>query len=710
MKSIVVVILAAGLAALAQTRDDAVRLLKAAQNTELVDGNLNVAIKQYGAIVAKYAKTDRGVAATALVRMADCHRKLGDAESRKIYEQVVREYADQKDAVALARERLGPGGGTTRMTGTLVWSGPEAGDDGMISRDGRYLSYTDGDTGDLGIREIATGQNRRLTDTRQKKGERQKRYADESAISPDGRQIAYSWFDEDNGKHYELRLVNLTGDPNPRRLYDDPAIDWIAPTDWSPDGKSVAVAIAFKNGGDQIGLISVADGKLHVLKAGRWHSSVNAFFSPDGKYLAYSLSPGMVGSERSMFAMVVDGGLEMPVAPHRGRNILMGWSPDGTRLLFNSDRSGAMALWGIGFSGGKPQGEPELIKADLGEAWPVGITRSGALYYGAHTGRLGPSVLVGAFDFNAGPPSPPRDVSPDYLESNYSPIWSRDGQYLAYLSKRGSTSPNVLVIRSADTLQVVRELQPKSIFLYNLVGWSRDGRSLLARARGGQPGFGFFRIDVQTGDLSLLLAVSPDELLKPSDPAVWAPDGKSIYLKRTFPDGNEMAFVRHDLATGAETEIVRRARLAALNSVTLSPDGRFLYTGSTDAATNTRRMLLIPLDGGGVRVPISVVTETKPEDLNDFTKGTMLRGWSWMPDSRSFIALKRQAGEKEYEAWQVPVDGSAPQKLAWKLDEKMADGSISPDGKHTVTVVSEPGPKPSTEVWVLDHFLPAAAR
>ena len=40
------------------------------------------------------------------MRMAECYQKLGDAESRKIYEQVVKDYADQKEAVTLARARL----------------------------------------------------------------------------------------------------------------------------------------------------------------------------------------------------------------------------------------------------------------------------------------------------------------------------------------------------------------------------------------------------------------------------------------------------------------------------------------------------------------------------------------------------------------------------------------------------------------------------
>ena len=51
-------------------------------------------------------------------------------------------------------------------------------------------------------------------------------------ISKDGRTVqAYSWSQRHAGPaDYELRLANLTGDPNPRRLYDNPDLDWIGPS------------------------------------------------------------------------------------------------------------------------------------------------------------------------------------------------------------------------------------------------------------------------------------------------------------------------------------------------------------------------------------------------------------------------------------------------------------------------------------------------
>src|ERR1043166_7608008 len=90
----------------APKNDTAKVMFEAARKHEVVDGDLNAAIAQYRSIVST-CQDDRAVVADALIRMGDCYRKLGDTESRKIYEHVVKDFADQKDAVAVARARLG---------------------------------------------------------------------------------------------------------------------------------------------------------------------------------------------------------------------------------------------------------------------------------------------------------------------------------------------------------------------------------------------------------------------------------------------------------------------------------------------------------------------------------------------------------------------------------------------------------------------------
>src|SRR5207253_8389596 len=98
-----VVLLAGGVIAQQKRQQDID--LQAAIRTETVDGDLNGAIKQYGAIVSKY-KADRAVTATALVHMAECYEKLGDTQAQKIYERLLSEFGDQKEAAAEARTRL----------------------------------------------------------------------------------------------------------------------------------------------------------------------------------------------------------------------------------------------------------------------------------------------------------------------------------------------------------------------------------------------------------------------------------------------------------------------------------------------------------------------------------------------------------------------------------------------------------------------------
>ena len=273
MKSILIGTLAAVLAAGAQS-NEAERQLKAAMNAELVNGDLKTAIKQYGEIAGKY-KNERGVAAMALVKKAEAYQKLGDAESRKIFERVVSEYGDQKEAVTLARARLGGNASPGRPTTTLIGSGPKAPflsqSRGKVSADGRYLSFTDWDTGDLALYEISAGTDRRLTtDANHGKGV----FADDSVVSRDGKLIAYNWRDGDKD---ELRIANVAGDPSPRRLHQNSEISWYWPWDWSPDGRWLAVRVLRKDATAQIGLVNVADGSLRILKRhllfARWQIS-----------------------------------------------------------------------------------------------------------------------------------------------------------------------------------------------------------------------------------------------------------------------------------------------------------------------------------------------------------------------------------------------------------------------------------------------------
>lgn len=350
-----VVLLAGGVVAQQKRQQDID--LQAAIRTETVDGDLNGAIKQYGAIISKY-RADRAVTATALLHLAECYQKLGDAQSQSFYERIVTDYADQKEAFALARSRLVRPNVSARVSGTAryrqVWTGPEVDVEGGVSPDGRYLSFVDWATGDLALRDLAAGTNRRLTNkgTWEHSGE----YAEWSAISRDGKQVAYSWFKN----RYQLRVIGLQGSgvSQPRTLFDNEDVEEIAPHDWSPDGRRIAVQVKRQDRTTQIGWVAIEDGALHVVRSVDWRGTTRIAYSPDGNYLAFDLPLSETGEQRDLFVVTSDGRSQSAAGMNAGQNRVIGWSPDGTRLLFISDRGGSAGIWSLTTTNPAPADPP----------------------------------------------------------------------------------------------------------------------------------------------------------------------------------------------------------------------------------------------------------------------------------------------------------------------------------------------------------------
>ena len=664
----------------AQNADRAEVALHRAMKKESVDGNLKAAIEQYNKILAQKA-TPRPVAARALFQLGQCQEKLGQGEARKAYERLVREYGDQAGIVTQARARLAAlGGARSGLSYRQVWGGK--GTLGAVSPDGRYLSYVDWDTGDLALHDLVANTDRRLTN--EGTWNQSSEYAWLSAISRDGKQVAYAWY---NAKgRYELRIVSLetAGFTEPRRLFDNEDVTDIEPYDWSPDGKWLAVTWQAKDRTAQTGLASTQDGSLRVLKSS-FGGPTRMFFSPDGKHLGFDLPAGdQIG--RNIFVLTVDGTGETEAVVGPSQNIMMGWSPDGKRLLFASDRSGSMGLWAIPMAEGKPRGAPELVRPNTGTQ-SLGVTASGALYLGVRI--VNRDIYVASLDFNTGKLlSPPTRPIQTFTGSNSQPEWSPDGKYLAYVSRRGRLGDDwILVIRSVETGQV-RELRPNMGIVY-LPRWAPDGRSFVFGRGGSSQGRqGIYRIDAATGETTPIAVSSPGSWFQMPQ---WSPDGKKIYY--TVTPYRDAALIERDLASGSERRLIRREGLLFLS---VSPDGRTVAGTSLDPSSKSSSLLLIPIDGGEPRELLRV---TAPQ-----------RFWpmvAWMPDGRS-VVVRKMLSESENaseELWLVPVGDGQPRKLGIdKLSLGNSPISIHPDGRQIAYLSGET----KKEVWILENFLPAA--
>ncbi len=657
--------------------------LQAAIRTETVEGDLKGAIEQYRKLSTN---SDRTVAAQALLRMGQCYEKLGSAEARQAYERAVRDFPDQATVVAVAQARLlalsGNRGGVAYRQ---VWTGKKVDTRGRVSPDGRYLSGVDWDTGDLALHDFATGSDRRLTN----KGtwEKSAEFAERSVISRDGKQVAYAWFNGDD--RYELRVANLSasGLVQPRRLFDRDDVYWISPSDWSPDGKWIAVKLERKDRSSyQIGVVAVPAGTVRVLSSGPGDGHI--FFSPDGKFLAIArTSAERPSPDLDVFIVAVDGSGEVKAVVNPGQDTVMGWSPDGKMLLFASDRTGSTALWGIRIADGKPQGIPVLLRPDI-PSDSLGVAASGALYIGTQVDNR--DIHVASLDFNTGrvlaPPVRPIET---FVGSNSQPDWSPDGKYLACTSARSRAGSNkVLVVRSMETGKT-SELHV-NLQALNWPRWSPDGRSFVSQGTDAQGRQGIYLIDAQTGAATpVVTRTTGGNLLHPQ----WSPDGKRIYYVTNLPDTGEVAMIERNLDSGAERDVFRRRGLAGGE---VSPDGRYVAVWRVDANEATRpastpaTVLLIPTAGGE---PRELLRSTPAEEVFRIHL-------AWGPGGRSLLVQKNTADGAQL--WAIPIDGGERRKL--DLNFSNAVGMrIHPDGRQVAYLDGEN----RYEVMVLENFLPA---
>lgn len=691
---------------------------------ERSEGNLKEAIQLYER-AAETAGKNRALAAKALLEAGECYRKMGDAEARKLFERVIRDYADQKEAVAEARARMGGDSSAAGMINRRVWSnrpsGPKVDTYGTVSPDGRSISHVNWSTGALAIYDIATGADRDLIPVTSKEDN-----AEESVISKDGRTVAYSWFNHETGR-YELRLANLTGEPNPRRLYDNADLDWIGPYDWSPDSKTIVAEVIRRDRTAQIALISAADGSIRVLKSMDWRGTGRIFFSPDGRFIGYDLPTADSIRQHDIFVLGVDGSHETAAVRHPSLNFMMGWSPDGQWLLFASDRTGAMGLWAIAMPDGKPQGGAELIRPDVG--WPesLGITRSGALYYSLATlGGEGSHIQTAAMDFETGKLlGPTTDVTHPHGESDSQPFWSHDGKIIAYLAVRGRLGSsnaqnngahmrdNALVIRAADTGQLISEAPLQLARNVRIIGWTADDRAVWLAGTNFNGRQGLFRLDIQSGEMTTVASAILDA------PAANGPvslDGPTTFYRRVMGD-QKVAFVSHNIASGEEKEIARGDALGAVN---LSPNGKWICTTGIDRASNSRVLLLIPGSGGMARTLMATPSTVPETELTNPRQGVILSCGAWSPSMQWVLAIRRMADSSQAdELWRVPLDGSAATKIEVERGARIpfyartvsppgsyAGPALAPDGTHLAFTITETTTAHASEIWALENFLP----
>jgi len=569
---------------------------------------------------------------------------------------------------------------TARTVTRRVWADADLYD---VSPDGRFTAQTDWSTGDLAVRDLETGEVRRLTASGES-GD-----AEDAVFSRDGKWVAYSWYDDAEPAYYKLGVVDIEG-TNPRIIYRDRATNWIQAEDWSPDGRYV-LAYRTVTGGDanESLLISAEDGSARLLKSFPDPSTGGGnrgCFSPDGRYVAYDSWRGDP-ENKDLFVIDVATGEEHALLVHQADDQMLGWSPDGKHILFRSDRSGTPGAWLLPVTDGMANGDPWLVKPDMWQASGVRFAQDGRYYYKVSTERR--DIYVVGFDPERnsviGSPTAITDRSPGNFGGG---IWSPDGRHLAYRDNQGPTDR--ILVRSMETGDV-KEFNLGEPGYVGPLGWTADGRSLVVFVS--NPGDtdnrrALYRLDVQTGRKEALS--DPLQSYPLVHPRHTSDSGYLLYQLSEENSEGQAAFriLRHDLETGDSTVLFRTPYGAwgQILGAAMSPDGQTLAFGySPVIGSQPKTLVLLPVTGG--------------EPLELPIEGA--RGISWMPGGEALLFFRFVAVGPVWEAWYLDLSKGEPQPIGLTVTGRMGL-DVHPDGQR-ITYSSGKG---GAELWVMEDFLP----
>ncbi len=515
--------------------------------------------------------------------------------------------------------------------------------------------------------------------------------------SPDGSQIAY-WAEQPDSDQLEVARADLSG---PRTLAANaPGFDFGPPT-WAPDGRTLAFA---KVGG------GLADVWIAAVESGAARRLTDApgveaplAWHPSGDRLEY-LASGQGGTVRTEVLNMTT--LASSPAFAETRPALGYWSPDGSMIAYQLVAgSGVFTLWLVDSTGGNARQLTTEGFEEFDEVSPWSPNGTRLLYTSRRTGTRDIWVMP----VSGGEP---LQLTHD-VRDDYAPAWSPDGQWVAFLSDRGRQTDVWLVpsdggteVRVTDNADVETALrwrpgtnelkyevltQREALWAHSLADNSelrlttdpvrlatsfdvnRDGSKVVfAVIRGG-------------GVLDLLTAPvaggAPEPLVSNSsnntDPR-WSPDGSTVAFTSNRT-GNDDIFVV-DGAGGAPRALTSWS--SNEGNPRWMPDGSGVYFLSDhESSTFLRELWLVPAAGG------------EPRQITH--DGKVLNA-ELIPQSPDLLlaVLGDKAGE--FTLQRLTPDGT----LHPLWDRSNAIGYLpSPDGKNLALLTIEPdGTRPT---WLI---------
>jgi Tol biopolymer transport system component len=519
------------------------------------------------------------------------------------------------------------------------------------SPDGKLVAFAAGSSGRLRIhvRHLAGGRTIAVTDGA---------LGDEHwpRWSPDGARLSFE------GRDAIYVVPPLGGPAKPLLSRSDP--DGPGYLAWSPDGKKMAYAR-----GNTIEVVASKGGAATVIPTVEQPHSLA--WSPEGTRLAFVLgnaafayAANAIGNiaPSSIWIVSGSGGRPQRVTDATSLNTSPVWMPEGSGLLFISDRDGSRDIYRVGLNdSGQPSGRVVRITAGL-SLHTIDLSRDGrVLTYAGFTEYANiwslPIPTEGAADLAEARPVTAGHQSIEGI------ALSRDGQWLAFDSDRAGRQAIYRVpVAGGDPVPILEGTGDDF-----MPAWSPDGREIAY--------YGFH-------EGRRRLFVTP---VAGGAPAAVAPDSSNQRFPDWAPDGRRLVF--HSDRTGRfELYIVARdadGRWGEPRRLTSDGGQEARWSPAGDAIVYVRGtgLWLIAPGGGTPRLLIDTGDQAAPHE-------PLLAQWG--PEGRS-IYYKVLDSEGRASIWTIPASGGTARLLV-RFDDAARPSpraEFATEGKRLYFTVAE---------------------
>lgn len=369
------------------------------------------------------------------------------------------------------------------------------------------------------------------------------------AFSPDSKTLSFARSNSFPSQSSEIYIVSVTGG-EPRRLTSDNA-QILKPT-WTANGREIIFSSTRVDGVFSLWRISASGGTPERLAPGGQNY---ATVSRQGNRLAYVAASGGCSIYRIDISDSVSGNLPIKLTSSTRIDSAPQYSPDGKRIVFQSDRTGSNEIW-MCDSDGSNLVQVTFLNGFSGT--PRWSPNGQQIAFDSQPGGKGSIYVINA---EGGTPRP--IVTDD--SNNFVPSWSRDGRSIYFASNRtGESQVWKVPAEGGEAVQVTSQGG-------GLAFESLDGKYVYYRKEYTP---GIWRVPVEGGEETQVFGSFKSELF-----GDWAVVNDGIYFVN--PDARDgVAIEFFNFATRQIKQVAGLGKIGIYeHCIAVSPDRRqILYT------------------------------------------------------------------------------------------------------------------------------------